>query len=132
MAGLFLIHQIPVHLWKAQKPPDSTQVLPESPVLRAGTLFPAKQLTQPSLVEWIWVHYTFRFGEGIFPTISVNNNDIRLAFSVDYPLKHHYRVFFSLFLGHLCHFNRGTLEKGEEMIARMGCETTHSLNMFIL
>lgn len=107
MAGLFLIHQIPVRLWKAQKPPDSTQVLPESPVLRAGTLFPAKQLAQPSLVEGTRFDYTFCFAEGIFTTITLNSNNICLSCFVHYPLKCHYRDYLP-FLGNLCHFNRGT------------------------
>lgn len=51
MSGLLLVRQVSVGLRQGQKPPDGAQVLPEGAVLRAGVLFPPKQLTQPTLED---------------------------------------------------------------------------------
>ena len=47
--GLLLVDHVSVVLRQGQEPPDGAQVLPQGPVLRAGVLLPAQQITQPAL-----------------------------------------------------------------------------------
>lgn len=50
LPGLFLVDLVPVGLRQPQEPPDGAQVLPQRAVLGARALFPAEELTEPTLV----------------------------------------------------------------------------------
>lgn len=49
VVALLLIDGISLGLGQTEKAADHAQVLPEGPVLGAGVLLPAQQLTQPTL-----------------------------------------------------------------------------------
>lgn len=50
-AALVFVDGVSLGLRQAQEPADHAEVLPQGPVLWAGVLLPAQQLTQPALQE---------------------------------------------------------------------------------
>lgn len=62
VAALLLIDEISLGLGQAEESADHAQVLPQGPVLRAGILLPAQQLTQPALRGGTHTHELTHYG----------------------------------------------------------------------